>query len=94
MHPLVILGPDWLYQPLRGLGYQFWSGIGSDFGELTLVLGFMAFYWRHTCHVSRCWRLGRHAVSGTAYVTCRRHHPTVPRHVSAEHVHKAHKESQ
>lgn len=55
--------------------YGFWSGFGSDIGEVTIIGGIAAIYVRHNCHVKHCWRIGRHPVEGTAYVTCRRHHP-------------------
>lgn len=55
--------------------YGFWSGFGSDLGELAIIGGLAAVYRKHNCHVRRCWRLGRHPVAGTAFVTCRKHHP-------------------
>ena len=30
---------------------------------------------KHNCHVSGCWRIGRHPVEGTTYITCHHHHP-------------------
>ena len=48
---------------LSGKGYQFWSGIGSDIGEVTLI-GLAMVWWRHhNCHVYRCWRLSWHPPS-------------------------------
>jgi len=46
--------PGWFYtyfvHILSGNGYQFWSGIGSDLGEVTL-LGIVLVWWRsHNCH--------------------------------------------
>jgi hypothetical protein len=58
-----------------GPWYLFWSGFGANLGELAIVFAAVAFYRRHTCHVHRCWRLGRHPVEGSAHVVCRRHHP-------------------
>jgi hypothetical protein len=75
--------PSWhdLLNPLTGNGYQFWSGIGSDFGELTLITGLAVGFWRTRrhleCHVEsprNCRRIG-HPVPGTAHRACRRHHP-------------------
>ena len=58
-----------------GPWYAFWSGFGSDMTEF-LVLGGLYGMWRkHNCHVKGCWRIGRHAVQGTTYIVCRRHHP-------------------
>ena len=55
--------------------YGFWSGFGSDLGELAL-LGSIAAVWRHhNCGVQGCWRIGRHRVAGTTHTVCRRHHP-------------------
>lgn len=77
--------------------YAFWSGFGSDIGELAILGGMVTFYRRHTCHVNHprfCWRWGAHPVEGTPYKTCRRHHPAVPDRVSAEHIHAAHRDAQ
>jgi len=53
--------PHWFYtyfvNILSGKGYQFWSGLGSDIGEVTLI-GLAMVWWRHhNCRVYRCWRL-------------------------------------
>ena len=50
--------PHWFYtyfvHILSGKGYQLWSGIGSDVGEVTLV-GLAMVWWRHhNCHVYHC----------------------------------------
>lgn len=67
-----------LWHPLVGRGYQFWSGIGSDFAELTLV-GALIAAWRHiNCHVPRCLRRGHYPIDGTPYKTCAKHHPGIP----------------
>lgn len=70
-----------LLHPLEGLGYDFWSGIGSDFGQVTLITGLVFGAWRykkqHECHVEtpkNCHRFGR-PVPGTGHVACRLHHP-------------------
>ena len=54
--------------------YGFWSGFGSDLGELALVGGMLTLVRRHNCEVHRCWRIGRHATTG-GHQVCRRHHP-------------------
>jgi hypothetical protein len=72
-----------------GYWYMWWSGVGSDLGELAIVGTLIAQYRRHACHIDhprRCWRPGRHPVPGTPFKTCKRHHPHVPDRVSAEHV--------
>lgn len=66
-----------------GPAYLWWSGAGSDLGELAIVGGIVAVYRRHSCHVRRCWRLARYPVAGTPYVTCLRHHPVIDRHPAA-----------
>jgi hypothetical protein len=60
-----------------GYGYAFWSGIGSDFGEIALIGAIIAVYRKHNCHVKGCWRISRHPVDGTPWVVCRKHHPTI-----------------
>lgn len=78
-----------------GMPYLAWSGFGGDLGELAIVGGLIAVYKRHTCHVDSprfCWRPGTHPVEGTAFRACRRHHPTVPARISAEHIAQAHAE--
>jgi hypothetical protein len=61
-----------LLDPLNGDGYQFWSGIGSG---SPIFIGVLLFWRHHNCAVHGCYRLGRHRVSGTEHVVCRRHHP-------------------
>lgn len=68
---LHVLGVD----NVSGPWYGFWSGFGSDLGELAIVGGLVNVASRHKCHVHRCWRIGRHPVAGTLHVACRRHHP-------------------
>lgn len=62
LHLLDMLG-------ITGTGrmYNFWSGLGSDLGELALV----GALWRSVnCHEPGCWRPGHH-VGGM--VVCHRH---------------------
>jgi len=42
--------------------YGFWSGFGSDIGEVAII---------------GCWRLGRHQ-TGAGHHVCRGHHPDDP----------------
>jgi len=61
-----------LWHPLGGNGYQFWSGVGSDLSELTL-LGIAIGAWKHVnCEEPRCWRPG-HRHPGHGRPVCRRH---------------------
>lgn len=71
--------------------YNFFSGAGSDLGEITIIgLGIGAF--RHVnCHQRGCWRLGRHPVAGGLFKVCSHHHPDVPDDgPTAEHIAAAH----
>lgn len=80
-----VLGVD----DVSGRWYGFWSGFGSDLGELAIVGGLVTLVRHRNCHVHRCWRLGRHPVAGTQFTVCRRHHPDG--HVTHEHVLAAHR---
>ena len=68
----------WLWHPLLGPGYQFWSGIASDIGEITL-LGAIGMWWTtHNCHVHKCWRLSWHTHPISMHPVCKKHHPEHP----------------
>ncbi|WP_426573947.1 hypothetical protein [Aquihabitans sp. McL0605] len=62
--------------------YNFWSGFGSDLGEVTLItavgIGVYTGVRKVNCHTKGCWRIGHHALDGTPYILCRHHHPHVP----------------
>ena len=74
MHGFVhVLGLD---NP-SGYWYLWWSGLGANLQELALFGVIFTVYRRHKCHAHGCWRLGKHLVDGTPYITCRNHHPTV-----------------
>jgi hypothetical protein len=60
---------------LSGRGYEFWSGIGSDIGELTLLTAFIIWIRQRNCHVNRCWRLAWHTHPEHGHPVCRHHHP-------------------
>lgn len=69
--------------------YNFWSGFGSDIGEVVIIGGIVQLYRHHVCHVDHCFRLNRYPVDGTPYKTCRKHHPHVPtdKHkITADHI--------
>ena len=57
-----------------GKGYAFWSGFGSDLGEMAIVGGLIALIRKHNCEVKGCWRMGRHTTAAGQSV-CRNHHP-------------------
>jgi hypothetical protein len=71
--------------------YDFWSGFGSDIGEVAIIGAVIGMYRKHNCHVHGCWRVAKHPVEGTPYVVCKKHHPTVPDLVTADHVADAHR---
>lgn len=76
--------------------YGFWSGFGSDIGEGSILVGMIAAYRHHNCHVKGCLRLGRQ-VEGTPYIACPAHHPehrSRRRSVSLHELLSAHKEGQ
>lgn len=54
-----------------GVWYGFWSGFGSDLGEIAIIGSLVSLYRRHKCTL--CWRLSRHQVEGTTYHTCYKH---------------------
>lgn len=67
----------------HGNGYQWHSGIGSDWGEytvaaaaITMVLGF---WHQHNCHVHRCPRLKWHVHPDHGHPVCKKHHPHDPK---------------
>jgi hypothetical protein len=74
--------------------YNFWSGFGSDLGEVALAGALAGMLRRHNCHQRRCWRIGRHKLAdpatGLEYLLCRRHHPAHPgrKPLSAHHFHR------
>jgi hypothetical protein len=74
--------------------YGFWSGFGSDLGELTLVTAFVAGLYgafsKINCHAPGCPRIGKHDVVDTPYRLCRRHHPDVPDDVTLQQIHAHH----
>lgn len=57
--------------------YGFWSGFGSDLGELALVGGVITLARHHNCGTKGCWRIGKHkyAMNGIEHNLCRKHHP-------------------
>ena len=62
--------------------YNFWSGIGSDLGEATLIgavsIGLYTGLRKVNCHTKGCWRIGHYPLEGTPYHLCAHHHPAVP----------------
>jgi hypothetical protein len=80
--------------------YNFLSGSGSDFGEITLIGMAIAGFRHLNCHVKGCPRLGKHGVDGTPYKVCKKHHPDMPEedityaHISAAHARAVDRQNQ
>lgn len=80
--------------------YNFWSGFGSDLGEVTLLSVLLTFgaawYHKHNCHTENCWRIGLHQIVGGTYTVCRRCHNKITGHphrkLSIDHLAAKHRE--
>ena len=82
----------WIFHPLTGEGYQFWSGIASDLGEVTLIGGALALIKHANCDAPRCLRYGPHRTADGQHKLCRHHHPDLPNHrLSLEEIHARHR---
>lgn len=59
--------------------YNFWSGFGSDIGEVAIFGAVIAGYRKVNCHEKGCWRIAHHEyeMNGVTYKYCRKHHPLV-----------------
>jgi hypothetical protein len=78
-----------------GPWYGWWSGAGSDLGEIVLFGAILGVFHHHNCMTKGCWRLGKH-VEGTPYVACPKHHPAHQgdkRNVSLDVISDAHREA-
>jgi hypothetical protein len=92
---VIALLPTWLWHPFGQCGgthsevvrchsYNFWSGIGSDISEITLVsivvggiIHAIRTYRKHTeCHEERCSRHGKYVIEGGVRC-CDVHHPAL-----------------
>lgn len=66
--------------------YNFWSGVGSDLGEVTLITAILTpvviAARHHNCATRGCWRLTSHTIedpdSHVKYRRCHKHHPCIP----------------
>jgi hypothetical protein len=45
----------YLLHPLTGAGYAWWSGAGSDLGEITIIAVVIRYL---NCNEKGCWRFG------------------------------------
>lgn len=102
LHPLGLCQGS-PHEQLLCRGYNFWSGIGSDISEITLLAsGTIALiaivrmvhktYLRHfECHEDGCPRHGRYVLEGGVRC-CDLHHPALDErpHTQRGHVHRLH----
>jgi len=69
---------NWLFHYTGSAGsgpwYGFWSGFGSDIGEVVIIGGIWQFARHSNCHTKGCWRFGK-PLEGTPYRLCHHHHP-------------------
>jgi hypothetical protein len=76
---------SWFWHPLRGLGYQAWSGIlGSFLANIPPWVIAGVVYWKHhNCHEKGCWSIG-HIHPGHGWPVCTDHYHIAPAHVTRE----------
>ena len=67
----------YVFHPLTGYGYQWWSGAGSDLGEASILTALIVHFRHHNCHRKGCWRLGHQHPDpkhpGHGLPVCRKH---------------------
>lgn len=82
---------NWLfwYFGVSGTGshYGFFSGPGSDLGELAIIGGVYAGLRRINCPITGCWKIGLHHTAA-GHRVCRKHHPDDE--LTVEQAHAAH----
>ena len=82
------------FDPLHSDGYNFWSGIGSDFGEVTILIAVLAWWKHHNCQVKGCWRIHVRTPTEAGHFVCKRHHPAHEGdRLSVEHIVACHNEA-
>lgn len=81
-------------QVMQCKGYNLWSGIVSDIGEVTLVGMAIGLIKHRNCHVKGCKSVMTHPVPGTPFKACKSHNPAMPAgDISHYQIVKAHKEA-
>ena len=82
----------YLLHPLTGSGYQWWSGAGSDLGEITILGALLVGLRKVNCQSPRCWRIGHHRTADGLHHLCAVHHPDLPgRRLSLAEIHLRHR---
>lgn len=73
-----VIADSYFLHPLNGLGYQFFSGIGSSISEwLTIILAISVYVYHHNCHEHHCPRLSWH-IGKDGHPYCKVHHDDHP----------------
>ena len=73
-HPILVhLSQETGTSNASSRAYDFWSGFGSDLGELAILGAILNWFRMRNCGVKGCFRLGHHSVEGTPHKTCHRH---------------------
>jgi hypothetical protein len=83
-----------------GVYYGFFSGAGSDLGEIALIgaIGTLigGLWHKFNCHNAGCPRIGLHQLAGGMYLVCRKHHTAIIGHprrkLTTEFLAAAHRE--
>lgn len=87
---LPMLLPGWFWHPLgqcsgrNCLGYQFWSGLVGDIGEVTLPVALIGWCVHHNCREKGCWKVG-HRHPGHGQPMCSRHYYKTPSGLRRHH---------
>lgn len=69
--------------------YGFFSGFGSDIGEVALIGGLVQLVRHQNCEVKGCWRF-HHRATAAGHKVCKVHHPDHQKNLTHADVIKAH----
>lgn len=72
--------------------YGFWSGFGSDLGEIAILGGIVAFYRTHECHTSTC-HWPAHHTTADGYRLCKKCVGKPVEDLSLHFIHPDHQET-
>lgn len=96
LHHALNLVFNWFGISGTGSHYGFWSGAGSDLGEVTLLAAVIAGYRKINCHTKGCLRIGRHELPVHDHLVvklcakCHPHHEG--RAMTKHHIHRLHRD--
>lgn len=71
--------------------YNFWSGFGSDIGEVTIIVALISYYRSTRCHIDKCHRRGKYPFQH--YKLCHIHHPKVDGELTHKHIKELHEQA-